>query len=650
MDPVQRAELFDLLFAQDIFGVFVMRLDEPITWRDCADRDEVLDYAFDHLRVVLANDTVCRQLGVPRDQLVGSSPGVRWSHARDQWRDYFRRLFDQGRVHHTMRPPKGYSDGAVRDIEGDYTCSFDAQGRITGYIGIQRDVSDVRRMTAELAESQRRLELALASGELGVWDHDLAGETIYFDRQQLARLGYPSEPRQHPQAWWQSLINPLDLPAMNEAFYAHAAGRTPVYHVEYRVRTASGDWAWLQATGKVIAKDAAGRPQRAVGVAVDITERRQLQDQLLLTERLAAVGRLATGVAHEINNPLAFVMLTLELMQRELAGLEPARAARMRALIDRASYGTERVRGVVRDLQSLTRPSEAGDTLIDPIAILERCLDITGHQFVRRAHVERAFAPAPMVRGDEGRMVQVFVNLLINAAQAIPEGAADRHHVRVATRIAADGRAMVEVTDDGAGIPEDVIGRIFDPFFTTKKLGEGTGLGLWIARGIIDEMGGAIEVDSAADRGTTFRVLLPAAAPPPASRFRERAIAPPEPAAAQPSVLRILAIDDEPLIGSVLCEALADHQIVFETSARAALARLGAGEQFDRILCDLMMPEMSGMELYEQLEAADPALCERVVFLTGGAVTERARLFLERVQNRRLTKPFDLAELLDVIQ
>jgi CheY-like chemotaxis protein len=260
--------------------------------------------------------------------------------------------------------------------------------------------------------------------------------------------------------------------------------------------------------------------------------------------------------------------------------------------------------------------------------------------------IEREFGPTPRVRGDIGRIEQVFLNLLVNAAQAIPEGAVDANRIRIATSTSADGRAVIAIGDTGAAIAADVIERIFDPFFTTKPIGEGTGLGLPIARSIVVGMGGDIEVTSTPGRGTVFRVFLRAA---PAG-----AEAPPVTATA-PAVartvgpLRVLVVDDEPAVGASVAGLLTGHVVSVETSGKAALARLRGGEKFDRILCDLMMPEVSGMDLYDQLAAIDAALAARVVFVTGGAFTERARKFLATVGNQRLEKPFDLDQLMTVI-
>ena len=339
-------------------------------------------------------------------------------------------------------------------------------------------------------------------------------------------------------------------------------------------------------------------------------------------------------------------MLNLDLLGRDVDAIADAtRRERMRDRIEQARYGTERIRTVVRDLQDLTRrPERHMNITVDINALLERCLQIADHQLRHRARVDRAFGVVPRVRGDEGRIVQLFLNLIVNAAQAIPEGAATQHWIRITSSTAADGRAIVEIADSGPGIPADSLGRIFEPFFTTKDVGEGSGLGLAICRGIVDDLGGDIDVASEVGRGTTFRVVLP-------SSSTTSATSPPDTTATTtttvmaPRSLTVLVVDDEPQLGQLLGQLLAGYHVIAETSARTALARLQRGETFDRIVCDLMMPDVTGMDLYDAVATIDPTLQARFIFVSGGAFTERARSFLARVPNRRLAKPFDLGEL-----
>jgi CheY-like chemotaxis protein len=232
----------------------------------------------------------------------------------------------------------------------------------------------------------------------------------------------------------------------------------------------------------------------------------------------------------------------------------------------------------------------------------------------------------------------VFLNLLLNAAHAIPDGRADENEITVTTR-REGARAIVEIRDSGCGIPSDLLGRIFDPFFTTRKMGEGAGLGLAICQSTVRALGGDITCDSVLGRGSTFRVTLPAADY--------------EPVAGEVAALpagerrgRILVIDDEPMIGASVRRTLAsEHEVIALTAAREALDRIVAGERFDLILCDMMMPVMTGVDLYGELVERAPEQARRVVFFTGGAFTARAQRFLEEVPNPRIEKPFEPAAL-----
>jgi PAS domain S-box-containing protein len=631
---------FDMLFSQHVDGVFFMTLDEPIDWQH-GDHDALLEYAFDHLRLTALNEAMCRQYGKSRIELVGSTPRERWAHDVVAWRKHMRLLYDQGQIHHTLPAPIG--GDRCRYVEGAYTCTYDAQGRITGHCGTQRDVTEERLTASALAKSQERLELALANADIGVWDYDPVTRHIFYDRAWFTRLGYDPETTPYTDtAWWASKIHPADYPEFVRSFLAHARGEAPLLRVEHRVQAANGDWLWFLTSGKATARAADRQPLRIVGTSTDITERKLLRERLAASERMASIGTLAAGVGHEINNPLTYIMLNLELLDREVqSGAQ--RIDKMRAMIEQTRYGTERVRSVVRDLQSLTRAPEDRTTRINPTAIVERCLAIAHHQIKHRATVIRDLAPIPTVLGNEGRIVQLFLNLIVNAAQAIPEGDAEHNHIRIATSTSPDGRAVIEISDTGSGIPPDLVSRIFDPFFTTKAVGEGTGLGLAICRTIVLGMNGDIEVET--DRpgpGTTFRVRLPAAP-------LEAESPPPRPQHPAARGARVLVIDDEPHVGQLLARVLPEHSITAEISARTALLRLRRGERFDHILCDLMMPDLTGMDFYDALAFIDPSLQSKVVFISAGAFTDRARQFLDTVDNRRLDKPFDVAELAAVL-
>jgi signal transduction histidine kinase len=384
-------------------------------------------------------------------------------------------------------------------------------------------------------------------------------------------------------------------------------------------------------------------------------ERARMQDQLLISDRMASVGVLAAGVAHEINNPLAALMANLNFLSEELAafteqvrgtgegdGWMVARLEEIRDPLRDARESAERVRHIVRDLKVFSRTDDSASGPVDLRRVIESSLRMAWNEIRHRARLVKDFAVVPAIDGNEGRVGQVFLNLIINAAQAIEEGKADQNELRVTTRVDRQGRVVAEVTDTGSGIPADVLPRIFDPFFTTKPIGVGTGLGLAICHRIITSLGGKLEVETRVGTGTTMRITLPAAKgtpAPPASSFT------PVPSATRGRRrAQILVIDDEPLLGTALRRMFsAEHEVQFVSGAREALALLGRGARFDLIFCDLMMPEVTGMDLHAELSRLAPDQAERMVFMTGGAFTSRAREFLDQVRNPRFDKPFDVA-------
>jgi PAS domain S-box-containing protein len=396
-------------------------------------------------------------------------------------------------------------------------------------------------------------------------------------------------------------------------------------------------------------RDDAGEILGVIGVSTDVTDRHRMQAQLARAERLASVGLLAAGVAHEVNNPLSYVIGNLELISAGIAaglGGRPEEALRtLEGMVRDARHGAERVRTIVRDLKSFSRVREQRAAALDVRAPLEASIAMARNEIRHRARLELDLAPVPLVLGEEGRLAQVFLNLLVNAAHSIPEGKAEKNVICVKTRTCPDGGAFIEVSDTGVGIDPAHLARIFDPFFTTKGQGVGTGLGLSICHGVVTDLGGRIEVESTPGQGTTFRVLLPRI---PATSTTSEPRSSNDARAASRAGMRpsVLVIDDEPLLLKMICSLLeAEHEVTCEGRADAALTRIRNGERFDAILCDLMMPELTGMDLYDTLLEIAPRQAQAMLFVTGGAFTPSARAFLDRVPNATIDKPFDVATL-----
>ena len=384
-------------------------------------------------------------------------------------------------------------------------------------------------------------------------------------------------------------------------------------------------------------------------------DHRDLQSRIAQTDRLTSLGTLAAGVAHEINNPLAYVLLNIDFVRGELAGLvgdtDGERGRDVGVALDRVKEGAERIRDIVRGLKTFSRPESEKVAPLQLADVLEATLAMMDDGIRHRARLVKEIVPVPDVVANEARLGQVFLNLLLNALQAMPEGRSDRNEIRVVVRSPTAEQVVMEVHDNGVGIPANVRRRIFEPFFTTKPIGVGTGLGLAICHGIVTSLGGMLSVESEPGHGSVFRIELPAARSTTGVTPAPGVVAAP-PQLASPTVQgRILVIDDEPVVCSSLKRLLAgEGDVVTVTSAREALDHIESGERFDVLLCDVMMPGMDAPSLYEGLLEVAPAQAERMVFMTGGAFSTRARDFLESVPNPRVDKPFDVAALRAIVR
>jgi signal transduction histidine kinase len=432
-------------------------------------------------------------------------------------------------------------------------------------------------------------------------------------------------------------------------------------------------------------------------------ERDRAQHALVESERLASLGRLAAGVGHEVNNPLTYMQLALEDVRHFVKDAdvpEPVREA-----VSNAEDGARRIQKVVEGLRTYSRRQESFERL-DLAEVARAAMKVAWPRLRHVAAVDLDLQPSPAVMGDEASLVQAAVNLLTNAAQAVdapggagfppPPGygearrsaereggprAGDGARIVIRTGTSADGGATLAVIDNGPGIPPELLARISEPYFTTRSKHGGLGLGLFVTRGIIDAHGGRFEFSSPAGEVTTVTIVLPAAAEAQSAGDAERASAaaaesaaaaadgparglsgqsadaPPLPIAgpATPGTAtafelfstrgRVLLVDDEPLVRDLLARALGRTWDVTTVASGEEALRLLDEARFDAIVCDLMMPGMSGIEVAEAVWARDPRLRQRMIFLTGGAVVPEAEAFLERPDVRHFTKPVKMSAL-----
>jgi signal transduction histidine kinase/CheY-like chemotaxis protein len=402
--------------------------------------------------------------------------------------------------------------------------------------------------------------------------------------------------------------------------------------------------------------------ERTEELAKRLSELREAQEQLIAADRRTSVGTLAAGVAHEINNPLAYVTSNIQYVLRELPELRASLAAGSPAqtcarqeetwqevadALAEAREGCSRVQHIVQSLKSFSRSDDDTRKAVDIPHTLEAAISMAANELRHRARLVRDYQPVPCVEANEVHLIQVFLNLLINAAHAIEPGAADQNEIRLTTWRGEDGRVRVSITDTGSGMSPEVRSRLFTPFFTTKPVGLGTGLGLSVCQGIVTRLGGQIEVHSEQGHGSTFTIVLPAAL---STSAKPLAAAVASMAPAKRSG-RVLVVDDDPFVRSALRRTLGhEHDITLASGAHEALGRILQGDAFDLILCDLMMPEMTGMEFFAELQRLYPSQAEGVVFFTGGAFTPSTLDFIERQAGRVLNKPVDTQHLLELLQ
>ncbi|HKP57712.1 MAG TPA: response regulator [Polyangiales bacterium] len=531
-----------------------------------------------------------------------------------------------------------YSATLVRKLERKLL-QLEATNRALREDIVARERAEAARDEAQRQASERAalLDALFASAPDAVVQLDLHG-TIREANRSCGLLG-----TEHPiGASWLTVGPPEHRAIMSESFRSVIASGRPSSS-ELSVTTDGGS-ATYWVTIAAVVRD--GRTMGAVAVVRDVTERKNIEAQLMVADRLASVGNLAASIAHEINNPLMCVTANLPMIEDtmlRLATEQPVAPEVFDALRD-AREGAERVCVIARDLRLFARGDEERRGPVDVEQVLDSTLRMARNELRHRARLVKRYGHVPRVDSNESRLGQVFLNLIVNAVHAIPEGDYEHQELRIETQFDTFTRRVnVSVSDTGTGIPPEIQARIFKPFVTTKPVGVGTGLGLSICHRILTALGASIDFTSAVGRGTTFRVSLPTASELGGTvAYGEEA---PSDSGVRLSGRVLLVDDDEPLTQVVSRGLAPDHDVQVVHSVGDALRLFQAGQRYDVILCDLMLPRATGMDLYRDLYKLDRRQAGKVVFMTGAAVLPKARAFLDRVENQRLEKPFELTRL-----
>jgi len=508
------------------------------------------------------------------------------------------------------------------------------QSEITGVVASLRDITNERRASDAVARSEARYQRLVETAPDPIFTVDMEGRITSVNRAFEDALG-----RTRKELVGTSFTDVLDdsqKKIARELFGDVAAGRRA--QAEIRYRDARGELCAGSVTATPVVED--GEIRGCLGIIRDVTGERRLADQLLQREKLAAVGQLVSGVAHELNNPLAGVLAFAQLLEAAPGSAEEQREA-IRAIHKEA----KRAAKIVSNLLLFARERDPERTRTDLNAVLTDALELRRYVLrTQQVDVVTELDPTlPAVWADPFQLQQVVLNFITNAEYAL-KGVTHEKRITLRTWF-ADGRVRASVADNGKGIASEVIDRVFNPFFTTKEVGEGTGLGLSISHGIIRQHGGHISVDSVVGKGATFTIDLPlsplAAARPESGPAGARRVS---------GSSSFLIVDDEPSIRRALVRYLTreGHSVDTASNGDEALAQL-ASRRYDAILLDLRMPDTAGRGVFERLRREDPEHAARVVFATGDAESESARDFLRDAERPFVSKPFMLPSVVRLL-
>jgi len=599
-------------------------------------------------KFTFVNDALIRKSGRSREQFIGNPYQGGTAEQQERLANAFYQVYKTGRPLEDLKLKSLKPDGTFIFSEETILPLRNKAGDIIGFRGVGRDVTERRQMAEALRRSEERYSTILDEMEEAYYEVDLKGNFTFFSDALCKQLGYSRE----------------ELTGLNYQAYIPRENRKKVFEVyntvfrtgEPRklftssqikkdgtlVYTEDSIFPMRDEDGKIIgfrgiSRDITERKQREEERKQREEERKQLEQKAQFASRLASVGELAAGVAHEINNPLTAVIGYAHLLlDRKDIPVDIKRD------IEVINEGAQRVSGIIKKLLVFARQTKPERTYVDINEIINTTLELRGYS-LRNANVKiilQLDPDLPMTVADPGQLQQVFLNLIMNS-EAEVKLVHGGGKLAIKTEQVGDN-LRVSFKDNGLGIAKENLERIFDPFFTTRKVGQGTGLGLSVCHGIVTEHRGRIWAESHLGKGATFIVELPIVK-------EKKQLELPEPVirdARKTTKAKILVVDDELMVRQFVSQILVEegHEVELVDSAETALEEVN-NKEYQAIMLDIKMPGMSGIELYQHFQKTSPLLADRVVFITGDVMGTSTMNFLSKTKAPYVIKPFDASQL-----
>jgi PAS domain S-box-containing protein len=617
------------------------RVEEMLT-NEATRRSMLIDQSRDGI-VVLDGDGRVYEANRRFAEMLGYSPEeVRQLHMWDwdaQWTRQelleMARTVDEAGDHFETR--HRHKDGTVYDVEISANGAIFAGQKLV--FCVCRDITERKRAEEVIRQSEERYRTILDDVEKGYCEADLAGSIIFVNDSMCRILGYTRE--EMIGTSYRGYVGEENVRQVYKDTNGVYKTRKPAKWFSWEVSTKSGEARAVEVsvTPKL---NAQGEVIGFRGIFNDVTEREMIEQQVLMTSKLASIGELASGVAHELNNPLTSVMGYAQLLV-DSDGVP----TEFKSDLNRIHQESQRAAKIVQNLLSFARPRKPEKIYFDVNELVQKTLDLRAYELrTSNISVYTNLEPdLPEIKADYHQIQQVLLNILINAEQALTEKGR-RGKITVITGVVEE-HIRISIADNGPGIPKENISRIFDPFFTTKEVGKGTGLGLSVCHGIVTAHGGNICVESEKGKGTVFIIELSAVVVegPDAEVDveAEAAVMEDRPRRRREANENILIVDDEPGIREILARVFSGmgYRTDSASDAESALAKLTKRDDYDLCIIDLKLTRISGKRLYEIMKEKHPSLAEKVMFITGDTVTPSTQSFLDSTGRPYLTKPFN---------